>query len=58
MAIGSGGRVDSPAILKRLSEDVDAFQYLIWRSVGIIVVIEILSALKRQPFVRAWRSGR
>lgn len=46
--------------MKRLSEDVGAFQYLIWRSVGIIVVIEILSALKRQPFptIRAWRSGR
>lgn len=39
---------------------MSTFQYLIWRSVGIIVVIEILSALKRQPFptIRAWRSGR
>ena len=60
MAIGSGVVWSFGAILKRLSEDVDAFQYLIWRSVGIIVVIEILSALKRQPFptIRAWRSGR
>lgn len=60
MAIGSGVVWSFGAILKRLSEDVGAFQYLIWRSVGIIVVIEILSALKRQPFptIRAWRSGR
>ena len=60
MAIGSGIVWSFGAVLKRLSEDVDAFQYLIWRSVGIIVVIEILSALKRQPFptIRAWRSGR
>lgn len=60
MAIGSGVVWSFGAVLKRLSEDVDAFQYLIWRSVGIIVVIEIMSALKRQPFptIRAWRSGR
>ena len=60
MAIGSGIVWSFGAVLKRLSEDVDAFQYLIWRSVGIIVVIEFLSALKRQPFptIRAWRSGR
>jgi DME family drug/metabolite transporter len=60
MAIGSGIVWSFGAVLKRLSEDVDAFQYLIWRSVGIIVVIEIMSALKRQPFptIRAWRSGR
>ncbi|MCY7298458.1 MAG: DMT family transporter, partial [Ilumatobacteraceae bacterium] len=60
MAIGSGIVWSFGAILKRLSEDVDAFQYLIWRSLGIIVVIEILSAVKGQrfPTVRAWRSGR
>ncbi len=60
MAIGSGIVWSFGAVLKRLSEDVDAFQYLIWRSVGIVVVIEIISALKRQPFptIRAWRSGR
>jgi drug/metabolite transporter (DMT)-like permease len=60
MAIGSGIVWSFGAVLKRLSGHVDAFQYLIWRSVGIIVVIEIMSALKRQPFptIRAWRSGR
>jgi len=60
MAIGSGIVWSFGAILKRLSEDVDAFQYLIWRSIGIIVVIEILSAVKGQrfPTLRAWRSGR
>ena len=60
LAIGSGIVWSFGAILKRLSKDVDAFQYLIWRSIGIIVVIEILAALKRQPYptIRAWRSGR
>ncbi len=60
MAIGSGVIWSFGAILKRLSEHVDAFQYLIWRSIGIIVVIEIMAAFKGQPFptVRAWRSGR
>ncbi len=60
MAIGSGIVWSFGAVLKRLSEDVDAFQYLIWRSVGILVVIEIMSAIQRKPFpsIRAWRSGR
>ena len=60
MAIGSGIVWSFGAVLKRLSKDVDAFQYLIWRSIGIIVVIEILSAFKGQPFptIRAWRGGR
>jgi len=60
MAIGSGVVWSFGAVLKRLSKDVDAFQYLIWRSIGIIIVIEVLSAFKGQPFqtVRAWRSGR
>ena len=60
LAIGSGIAWSFGAILKRLSDDIDAFQYLIWRSVGIIVVIEILSAVQRNPLptLRAWRSGR
>lgn len=60
LAIGSGIVWSFGAVLKRLSEDVDAFQYLIWRSVGILVVIEIMSAIQRKPFpsIRAWRSGR
>ncbi|MGA0894956.1 MAG: DMT family transporter [Ilumatobacteraceae bacterium] len=47
-------------ILKRVAEDTDAFQYLIWRSIGTIVVIECISALRGRPFptLRAWRSGR
>ena len=60
LAIGSGVIWSFGAILKRLSEDIDAFQYLIWRSVGIIVVIEIIAAVQRNPLptIRAWRSGR
>jgi DME family drug/metabolite transporter len=60
LAIGSGIVWSFGAVLKRVSEDVDAFQYLIWRSIGIVVVIEILSAVQGRPFptVRAWRSGK
>lgn len=60
MAIGAGAVWSFGAILKRLADHTDAFQYLIWRSIGIIVVIEVLSARRGQPFptVRAWRGGR
>lgn len=47
-------------ILKRVADQTDAFQYLIWRSIGTIIVIEVISARRGRPFptVRAWRSGR
>ena len=46
-------------VTARKAEHADAFQYLIWRSVGIIVVIELLARLKRRPPVTptAFRSG-
>ena len=60
LAVGSGVVWSSGAIMSRKAEGADAFQYLIWRSIGIIVVIEVLSAVKRQPWptLRAWTGGR
>jgi len=59
MAVGSGVVWSFGGITARKAEHSDAFQYMLWRSVGIIAVIEMLSALQGRPFptVRAWRSG-
>jgi drug/metabolite transporter (DMT)-like permease len=48
------------AITARKADQADAFQYLIWRSIGIIVVIELIARIKRRPPVTptAFRSGR
>jgi DME family drug/metabolite transporter len=48
------------AITARKAEHTDAFQYLIWRSIGIIVIIELLARLRRRPAVTpmAFRGGR
>ena len=48
------------AVAARKAEHADAFQYLVWRSVGIIVVIELLAKLRHRPPVTpmAFRSGR
>lgn len=46
-------------VTARKADHADAFQYLIWRSVGIIVVIEVIARIKRRPPVTpiAFRSG-
>lgn len=60
MALGAGVVWSFGAIASRKAAGADAFQYLIWRSIGIIVVVEIMAAVQGQPFptVRAWRSGK
>ncbi len=60
LAVGAGIVWSFGAIASRLADDSDAFQYMIWRSVGIIVVVEVMAALQGSPFptIRAWRSGR
>jgi drug/metabolite transporter (DMT)-like permease len=60
MAVGAGIVWSFGAIASRSADQSDAFQYLIWRSIGIIVVIEIMYAIKGNPLptIRAWRSGR
>lgn len=60
LAVGSGIVWSSGAVMSRRAEGVDAFQYLIWRSVGVIVVIECINLLRRQPLqtIRAWTADR
>ncbi len=60
LALGAGAIWSFGAILARLADKSDAFQYLAWRSVGIIVVLETWSLLNRQPHrtVQAFTSGR
>ena len=60
LALGAGVVWSFGGITSRLADESDAFQYMVWRSIGIIVVIEIMSALQRKPFptIRAWRSGK
>jgi DME family drug/metabolite transporter len=60
MALGAGAVWSFGAVTARLADGADAFQYLIWRSVGIIVVVELFARAQRRPVqvVRAYRSGR
>jgi drug/metabolite transporter (DMT)-like permease len=60
LGLGAGVVWSFGAIASRLAEGADAFQYMIWRSIGIIVVIEVMAAVQGQPLptIRAWRSGR
>lgn len=59
LALGAGIVWSLGTIAARLADGADAFQYLIWRSVGVIVVIEAMSLRTphRLPTLRAWRSG-
>jgi drug/metabolite transporter (DMT)-like permease len=60
LAVGAGVVWSFGAIASRLADQSDAFQYMIWRSVGVVVVVEVMSAIQGAPFptIRAWRSGR
>jgi drug/metabolite transporter, DME family len=59
LAFGAGLVWSLGALAARLAGETDAWQYLIWRSVGILVVMEVISARRRQgPMVRrAFTSG-
>lgn len=59
VALGSGVVWSFGAVTARLADESDAFQYLIWRSVAIIIVIETLAMVRRQPPAtpHAFRSG-
>lgn len=59
MAIGAGVVWSLGALTARLADQSDAWQYLIWRSVGIIVVIEGASLVtgRGSKLVTAFRSG-
>jgi drug/metabolite transporter, DME family len=60
MGLGSGVVWSFGAIAARLAKGADAFQYLLWRSVGIIAVVEVLARMHHKPLqvARAYRSGR
>ncbi|MEA3184533.1 MAG: hypothetical protein QOJ74_1010, partial [Ilumatobacteraceae bacterium] len=60
MALGAGVVWSFGAVTARMAKHADAFQYLIWRSVGVIVVMELLTAFRRQPMMlrKAYTSGR
>ncbi len=47
------------ALTNRWTSGSDAWQYLLWRSIGIMVVLEVVALVKRQrsPFVTAWTRG-
>lgn len=64
IAVGSGVVWSFGAVMSREADGVDAFQYLVWRSIGILLVVEVMHALRRQPgsgryrpmVVTAWTS--
>ena len=60
MAVGAGMIWSFGALTARLAKHSDAWQYLLWRSVGIIVVMECVAwrrgqkLLVRRAFVSGW----
>lgn len=60
MALGAGAVWSFGAITARLADRSDAFQYLVWRSIGIIIVFEAWRMYRRHrsPTVVAFTSGR
>jgi len=60
MALGSGVVWSFGAVTARKAEHADAFQYLIWRSLGVLVVMEVMTALRHQPMLlpKAYKSGK
>ncbi|CAN5790619.1 hypothetical protein BH20ACT4_BH20ACT4_12310 [soil metagenome] len=59
VALGSGVVWSFGAVTARLADESDAFQYLIWRSLAIIVVIEAIAMSRRRRAVtpQAFGSG-
>ena len=59
MALTAGVTWSLGAVTARTAHGMDAWQYLIWRSVGVIVVMGALAAWRREgsPFPRAFRAG-
>lgn len=60
MALGAGVVWSFGAVTARMAKHADAFQYLIWRSVGVLVVMEVMTALRREPMLlpKAYTSGK
>lgn len=49
VALGAGMVWSLGALTTRLAEQSDAWQYLAWRSVAILVVVEVLYLIRRRP---------
>lgn len=60
LGVGSGVVWSVGTIASRRADHSDVFQYMVWRSIGIVVVIEVISAIQGRPWPtrRAWTSGR
>ena len=60
LALSAGAVWSFGTVLARVADESDAFQYLMWRSVGIIVVVEAWALYARRPqsTLRAFTSGR
>lgn len=60
LALSAGAVWSFGTVLARVADGSNAFQYLIWRSVGIIVVVEAWALLTGRPqsTIRAFTSGR
>ena len=60
MALGAGVVWSFGAVTARMAKHADAFQYLIWRSVGVVVVMEVMTKMRGQPVLlrKAYTSGR
>jgi drug/metabolite transporter (DMT)-like permease len=60
MALGAGVVWSFGAVTARMAKHADPFQYLIWRSIGVLVVMEAITAFRRQPMLlrKAYTSGR
>ena len=59
MAFSAGLVWSLGALMARVADQTDAWQYLIWRSIGIVIVMEVLTAVRRRPPLLpvAFRSG-
>ena len=60
LGVGSGVVWSFGTIAGRRANHADVFQYLFWRSIGIVLVIELIALARRQPLriKAAWTSGR
>ncbi|MCU1399715.1 MAG: EamA-like transporter family protein [Acidimicrobiales bacterium] len=60
LAFGAGVVWSLGSLTARLAGHADAWQYLIWRSVGVLVVMEIVSRVRGQGWmaIRAFTQGR
>jgi drug/metabolite transporter (DMT)-like permease len=60
LALGAGAVWSLGGITAKVADGADPFQYLVWRSVAVVIVVEVLSFLQRKPAptLTAYRSGR